>query len=95
MSQLRLYNAPWMSTFWLETFLLKKEDIYLDFIYKTLCYYYQNGGSRFYPNGLTLAESVQVLRAHHREAEADQLQELIASTSTILFKTVPLTPNTK
>lgn len=72
-THLRLYNAPWMSTFWLEMFFLKKEDIYLDFIYKTLLYYYESGGSRFYPNGLSLKETVLAFRANKREAEAQEI----------------------
>ncbi len=70
---LRLYNAPWMITFWFEMFLLKGDLIYLDFICRTMEYYYQNGGSRFYPNGSTFAEVITLLRQNGRGKKAEEL----------------------
>lgn len=72
---LRLYNAPWMISFWVEIFRLKKDPIYLDFTCKTMEYYYRNGGSHFYPNGSTFIESISVLRENGYEKEAEHLLE--------------------
>ena len=71
---LRLYNAPWMITFWLEMFRLKKDQGYLDFVCRTTEYYYRSGGSHFYPNGSIFAEVVPVLRENGREEDAEHIR---------------------
>jgi len=73
---LRLYNAPWMITFWLEMFRLKKDQLYLDFICKTMEYYYRSGGSHFYPNGATFAEVIPILRENGYGEAAERLLRL-------------------
>ncbi len=69
----RLYNAPWMITFFLELFRLKKESRYLDYIFRAARRYYEGGGARFYPNGAQFSALIPVFRANNREEEADLL----------------------
>lgn len=69
----RLYNAPWMSVFTMEMYKLTGDGRYLDNMYKLLCVYYSIGGEEFYPNGLSIYESVEVLRSAGREEMAEKL----------------------
>jgi len=63
----RLYNAPWMITFWLERFAATGASVYLDRIERTVRHYYAGGGWRFYPNGCTFADVVTALRKGGRD----------------------------
>lgn len=69
----RLYNAPWMSLFTMEMYRLTGDVSYLDKMYKLLCVYYTIGGEHFYPNGLSMYETVTVLREAGRTEMAERL----------------------
>jgi len=69
----RLYNAPWMSVFVMEMYKLTKDDSYLDKMYKLLKVYYSIGGENFYPNGLSVYESVDALYTAGKKEMADDL----------------------
>ena len=69
----RLYNAPWMSVFVMEMYQLTGDESYLDKMFKLLCVYYEIGGEKFYPNGLSLYESIDVLRRAGKDEMADAL----------------------
>ena len=69
----RLYNAPWMSVFMLEMYNLTGETVYLDRMYKLLCVYYEIGGERFYPNGLSMFETVEALKKAGKTEKAEKL----------------------
>ena len=69
----RLYNAPWMSVFMLEMYNLTGETVYLDRMYKLLCVYYEIGGERFYPNGLSMFETVEALKKAGKTEKAERL----------------------
>ncbi len=71
----RLYNAPWMAMFVLELYKLTKDKSYLSKMCKLLDVYYSVGGERFYPNGLTMLESIEALREAEMHTEADTLME--------------------
>lgn len=72
----RLYNAPWMSVFVMEMYKLTKDVSYLDKMFKLLKVYYGIGGDKFYPNGLSIYESVEVLRDAGRTDMADELLKM-------------------
>ncbi len=57
--QVRLYNAPWVASLFTELYFLTKETPYLSKIQKIFQVYYSGGGSKFYPNGLSLYRTVQ------------------------------------
>lgn len=72
----RLYNAPWMSVFMLELYNLTKDKAFLEKMLKLLRVFYSVGGDTFYPNGLSLYESVAALRQAGMHQEADELTAL-------------------
>lgn len=51
---IRLYNAPWVVTFFTEMYRLTGDKKYLTYCMKSLDVYYKGGGYRFYPNGLSM-----------------------------------------
>lgn len=69
----RLYNAPWMSVFVMEMYKLTNDATYLDKMYKLLKVYYSIGGENFYPNGLSIYESIDALRSAGKTDMADDL----------------------
>ena len=72
----RLYNAPWMSVLVLEMYNLTKDDTYLDKMYKLLEVYYGIGGEKFYPNGLSMYETVEALEKAGKTDKAEKLRKL-------------------
>lgn len=46
---IRLYNPPWLMLFFAELYILTQDNKYVEFIMKSLDFYYANGGDRFYP----------------------------------------------
>ena len=72
----RMHNYPYFATFFMEIFLLTKDEAYLDDMYRILLNYYKNGGKDFYAICIPMVESVTLLHANGRSEEADHLQEL-------------------
>lgn len=72
----RLYNAPWMSVFVMEMYNLTEDTEYLNKMYKLLEVYYSIGGERFYPNGLSLYETVEALRKAGMNDKAEKLTKM-------------------
>ncbi len=75
-TQKRLYNAPWMSVFVMEMYNLTKDAEYLNKMYKLLEVYYSIGGEKFYPNGLSLCESVEALKKEGMAGKAEKLTKM-------------------
>lgn len=69
----RLYNAPWMSVFMLEMYNLTGDTVFLDRMFMLLEIYYSIGGERFYPNGLSMYETVTALKKAGMTEKAEQL----------------------
>lgn len=74
-TQKRLYNAPWVSMLVMELYKLTGDKSYLVKMCKILDVYYSIGAERFYPNGLTMLETVDVLKNAGMNREADALLE--------------------
>lgn len=72
----RLYNGPWMGMFLMELYKLTGQERYLDLMLRTMHPYYEAGGDNFYPNGMTMYETVAVLRRAGRNADADKLEQM-------------------
>lgn len=70
----RLYNAPWMSVFVMEMYKLTKDKSYLEKMFKLLTVYYSIGGDSFYPNGLSIFESVEALNEAGMYDKAKELK---------------------
>ena len=49
---IRLYNAPWVALFFTELYNYTSEPCYVRIAANILKRYYQNGGTKFYPNGV-------------------------------------------
>lgn len=69
----RLYNGPWMSMFMMELYKLTGDAGYLDKLYGIMVNYYDAGGGRFYPNGLSMYETVEVMRQAGKTEMAEKL----------------------
>ena len=61
-TQVRLYNAPWVCVFCCELYNLTNDREYLEVMYRVMKHYYENGGDKFYPNGISIAEPVKLLK---------------------------------
>lgn len=75
-SSKRLYNIPWVSVFFAEMYHLTAQERYAELVIKTMRYYYQEGGNRFYPNAVQFYELLGVVRQCGREQEYKELSEL-------------------
>ena len=73
----RLYNNAGMINFWLELYDLRKQEKYLDWIERSIRFFYENGGWHFYPNGTLFSDCVSRIRAAGRTGTADELQALV------------------
>ena len=72
----RLYNAPWMSLFTLEMYNLTGDEKYLDKMFTLLSVYYSIGGEKFYPNGISMYETVAALKKAGKTDKAAALTEM-------------------
>ena len=75
----RLYNGPWMGMFMMELYRLTGEGHYLENLMKIFRVYYSVGGERFYPNGLSMYEMVEVLRDAGRAQDARELEGMFVN----------------
>ncbi len=82
----RLYNAPWMSVLVLEMYNLTGDKAYLEKMFKLLSVYYSIGGEKFYPNGLSVYESVTALRKAGLDDKADALTEMYKKHAETIMK---------
>ena len=71
---------PWISLLCLEMFQLKKDARFLEWAYRCLKAYYNDGGHHFYAIGIPMYESVSLLRGQGMEKEAQELLECFPET---------------
>lgn len=72
-TQVRLYNAPWVCVFCCELYTLTEDKEYLEIMFRVMKHYYENGGDKFYPNGITIYEPIELLNMAEMYEEADAL----------------------
>lgn len=72
-NMVRLYNAPWISTLFTEMYYLTKDKTFLNFVFKILSVYYNRGGAKFYPNGLSLLKTVTAFKMAGMKDEENQV----------------------
>ena len=65
----RLYNYSWAVMFLADLYELEKRDDYLDIMARVIKRFYKDGGSRFYPNGWFLLETVEALKKAGKDAD--------------------------
>ncbi len=70
----RLYNIPWIVTFWMEMYKYKPEKRYIDYSKRSLRSYYREGGAKFYPNACDFPNYLRFLReSGYADAELEAL----------------------
>lgn len=72
----RLYNYPWMSTFFMEVYKWKKEKKYIIGAYKALRRYYEKDGKTFYAIGIQAVELIKLLEKAELYREAEETKVL-------------------
>ena len=70
---IRLYNAPWIVMFFSEMYFLTGDTYYTKQIVKVLQNYYEKGGKKFYPNGLSMCRTMAAMRQAGDTAAAEQV----------------------
>lgn len=73
---IRLYNAPWVVTFFAEMYNLTGDKEYLTYCLNSLTVYYKGGGDRFYPNGLSMRLICEAFRKAGMEQERQTVENL-------------------
>ena len=76
---MRLYNAPWVSMLLTEMYKLTDDTKYLHEIMTLLEYYYQNGGTKFYPNGFSVRETYNAFVRAGLVKESERVKELFTT----------------
>ncbi|MBP5640297.1 MAG: hypothetical protein J6X55_12505 [Victivallales bacterium] len=76
-TRIRLYDAAGLINFWLELYRLKKKDIYLQWIARSIRQFYSAGGFHFYPNGTLFSDAIGTIREAGFQTEAEELTALL------------------
>lgn len=72
----RLYNYSWAIMFLVDLYKLENNKAYLEIMVRLIKRYYKDGGSRFYPNGWFLFETVECLKVAGFDAMAEEVSDL-------------------
>ena len=72
----RLYNYSWAIMFLVDLYKLENNKSYLEIMVRLIKRYYKDGGSRFYPNGWFLLETVECLKEAGFDAMAQEVLDL-------------------
>ena len=67
----RLYNAPWITTLLTELYYITGDKSELLAILRILKRYYEGGGARFYPNGLSMYDTLKAFEHAGLKEEHD------------------------
>ena len=62
-SQVRLYNAPWVSMLFTEMYHLTGDKEYLKEVAKLFDVYYSIGGNKFYPNAVSILKTANAFKS--------------------------------
>ncbi len=71
--KIRLYNPPWVILFFSEYYMLTREVRWANLVVTILKYYYNNGGARFYPNGIRFTSFFEALKSAGLTSELDEI----------------------
>ena len=74
-SKVRLYNAPWVSMLFTEMYRLTGDTSYLNEIERLFEKYYQMGGAKFYPNGISIRNTLQAFETAGMKEAYEKLKE--------------------
>lgn len=70
----RLYNYPWMASFFIERYHLYHEENDLKNMYMIMKAYYRNGGDSFYAIDIPVIETVRLLSENGKKEESEVLK---------------------
>lgn len=80
----RLYNMPWVATFFVELYQQKKEIMYLTYACHIIERFYEEGGLSFYPIELPMVSLVQTLESAQMTEEAERMRVLFVQHADML-----------
>lgn len=83
----RLYNYPWMSTFFMEIYKWKHEKTYLVDSYKALKRYYEKEGKAFYAIGIQAIELIKLLEIEELYDEENEIKKFFLEHAECIKKT--------
>lgn len=75
-SQVRLYNAPWVSMLFTEMYYLTGDKNYLGEVVKLFEAYYSIGGDKFYPNGISILRTANAFKTAGMENEYKRIYKM-------------------
>lgn len=75
-NRMRLYNAPWVTMLFTEVYYLTKDKSYLDNIIKIFKLYYTLGGTKFYPNGISVYRTAMAFKDAEMDKEYSEILKL-------------------
>lgn len=75
-NQVRLYNAPWVATLFTEMYCLTGDKNYLREVLKLFEVYYEIGGTKFYPNGISILRTINAFKDAGMTEECHTLYQM-------------------
>ena len=72
----RLYNAPWVALYFTELYNLDAKQEYAAWVAKIMINYYENGGTKFYPNGIRFVDFARAVEKSGRQKDYKRMCEL-------------------
>ena len=75
-SQVRLYNAPWVSMLFTEMYHLTGDREYLKEVAKLFEIYYSIGGNKFYPNGISILKTANAFKSAGMEEDYKKMYSM-------------------
>lgn len=72
----RLYNAPWVALYFTELYNLYGEEKYATWVAKIMIHYHENGGTKFYPNGIRFVEFARAVEKSGRKKDYERMRAL-------------------
>lgn len=75
-SQVRLYNAPWVSMLFTEMYHLTGDREYLKEVAKLFEIYYSIGGNKFYPNGISILKTANAFKSAGMEDDYKKMYSM-------------------
>ena len=75
-SQVRLYNAPWVSMLFTEMYHLTGDKEYLKDVAKLFDVYYSIGGNKFYPNAVSILKTANAFKSAGMEEDYKKMYSM-------------------
>lgn len=72
----RLYNAPWVALYFTELYELDGKEEYATWVARTMIRYHENGGTKFYPNGIRFIEFARAVEKSGHTEDYKRMREL-------------------